>query len=360
VGNRKHQRVKTILPVRITGSDSAGNRFLIIAHTLDISDNGARLGGVVGPIGEGDIIELQYQHRKAKCQVQWITTSGEKQQAGVSLIEANKDLWGTSLVEGEYLDAYEPPRKGGAIISTRKTPRYEANASVDLVTVPDHRTLSGQLQNISLGGCYVKTFEPLEVHTKLELLIQLDGVRINTFGVVRSCHAARGMGLKFTGFRTAEDEVALSTVVAGFAGEKTVAKQKKASASVSEKLQKVTKELYEVEETIKSAHLDPGILREFREAVGQVRSTSWAVQRYFEVGENQESSEDVLAFLNTERIRLAVRMCQHLSNDLKRQEIGTQSPHLAGLLEAVENLFTRLAGFEFKVVETGAKKAKAR
>ena len=97
------------------------------------------------------------------------------------------------------------------------------------------------------------------------------------------------------------------------------------------------------------------ILREFREAVGQVRSTSWAVQKFFEIGDEQKPSE-VLAFLNTERIRLATRLCQHLNNDIKRQEIDRQSPYLEGLLETVETLFTRLAGFEFRVADLGSKK----
>jgi hypothetical protein len=44
-------------------------------------------------------------------------------------------------------------------------------------------------------------------------------------------------------------------------------------------------------------------------------------------------------------------MCNHLASDLKKQEINKQSPHLAELLEVVEDLFTRLAGFEFKVVD---------
>jgi hypothetical protein len=342
--------VKTILPVRIAGMDEAGNRFLAIAHTMDISDTGARLGGVVAPIQEGSTVELQYQHRKAKFKVQWIDQKGEKQQAGIALLEPNKDVWGTTLSKGEFVDDYQPPRKQTHAVSTRKTPRYEANASVDLILLPEHRTLSGQLQNISQGGCYVRVFQSVDVHAQAELLIQIDGTRINAFGTVRSSHAGRGIGIKFTGFRTAEDEMALTATIAVMAGNAEERKQPAATNALSEKLRKATKELYELEETIKQVKLDPGILREFREAVGQVRSTSWAMQRYFEQG-NDTNPQDVLEFLNTERIRLAVRMCNHLASDLKKQEINKQSPHLAELLEVVEDLFTRLAGFEFKVVD---------
>jgi hypothetical protein len=198
----------------------------------------------------------------------------------------------------------------------------------------------------------VRILDPVDVHTQAELLIQVDGTRINAFGTVRSSHAGRGMGIKFTGFRSAEDEMALTATIAVMAGNGGDKKQKQpASANaLSEKVRKATKELYELEEVIKQSKLDPGIFREFREAVGQVRSTSWAMQRYFDQG-NDARPGDVLQFLNTERIRLAVRMCNHLASDLKKQEINRQSPHLAELLEAVEDLFTRLAGFEFKVVD---------
>jgi len=44
---------------------------------------------------------------------------------------------------------------------------------------------------------------------------------------------------------------------------------------------------------------------------------------------------------------------------LRRHEIDRQSPHLADLLETVEDLFTGLAGFEFKIVDYGVRKVGA-
>jgi len=355
MGNRTQRRVKTVLPVRLGGLGTDGERFVAVAHTIDISASGARLGGVVAPVAFGATVELQYQYRKAKFEVLWVGRSGDKQQVGLRCLEPSKDLWGTQLDSGNFADDYVAPRKAQDYAAYRKQPRFEAQASVDLITQPDLRTFGGELQNLSAGGCYVRTFTPLDVNTKVEVLIQLDGARINAFGIVRSSQPEKGMGLEFTAFRAPEDELTLHAKVADLAGGEKVPLRLKEYSQLATRLQAVTKELYEVEEAIKSAQIEPEILREFREAVGQVRSTSWALQKFFEIGDEQKPSE-VLAFLNTERIRLATRLCQHLNNDIKRQEIDRQSPYLEGLLETVETLFTRLAGFEFRVADLGSKR----
>lgn len=357
MGNRRQKRVKTVIPVRLGGTDIAGNRFVAMAHTIDISSSGTRLGGVVAEIESGAKVELQYRHLKARFEVQWVHKTGNDQQVGLKSLEPTKDLWGASLDAKGFEDDYQAPKKVAPTASTRKAPRYTALASVDLVTLPEHRTLSSELQNISAGGCYLKCFTPLDPGHKVEMLVQLDGLRINAFGMVRSCHPAKGMGVEFTGFRAAEDELALHAKVAELAGEDKPKKKKlKEQSEVSKRLQQVTKELYDVEETIKASAVDREILREFREAVGQVRSTTWALQKAFEFEGEDEGSDDVLAFLNTERIRLATRLCRHLISDLKKREVDRQSPHLVDLLDAVEVLFTRLAGFEFTVADLGARK----
>jgi hypothetical protein len=293
---------------------------------------------------------------QGKFEITWVR-GGNEQQLGLRALEPMKDIWGASLDASAFQDDYEARKKPATLVSTRSQPRFEASASVDIFTVPDRRTMSAELQNISSGGCYLRSFAPLEAGTKTELLIQMDGMRVNAFGIVRSSHAASGMGLKFTGFHTPDDEMVLNTKLAELAGEVAAPKSKKQYSEISERLQKVTRELYEVEGVIKNSVVEPQIMREFREAVGQVRSTSWAVQKFFEL-EDQKNSEDVLAFLNTERIRLATRLCEHLCADLKRQEVDRQSPHLAAL-ETVEDLFTRLAGFEFKMVDMGARRGGA-
>ena len=44
IGQRRHKRIKVVLPVRICGKDAANNSVNELVHTLDITPNGARLG----------------------------------------------------------------------------------------------------------------------------------------------------------------------------------------------------------------------------------------------------------------------------------------------------------------------------
>src|SRR2546425_8521657 len=41
IGQRRHKRIKVVLPVRISGKDAANNPVNELAHTLDITPNGA-------------------------------------------------------------------------------------------------------------------------------------------------------------------------------------------------------------------------------------------------------------------------------------------------------------------------------
>ena len=350
--------MRTILPVRFGGSDISGNPFAGMAHTIDISHSGARLGGIHAELLAGDELEIQYQHRKARFEIAWVKKSGNGFLAGISALPPIKDIWGAKLDSKHVEDVYVPHKKKAAP-STRTQPRYAANASVDVLTFPDRHAANAELQNLSRGGCYLKSLTPLEIGKRTELTIQLDSLRINAFGVVRSCHPAQGMGLRFTDFLTPEDKLALHAKIAELANEEEVPKERKKVSDVSEQLQAATKQLYKIEEAMKASAVDAAVFREFRQAVGQVRSTSWAVQKAFELEGEKQGQADVIAFLNTERIRLATKICQQLCHDLKRQEIDRQSPHLADLLESVEELFTRLAGFEFKIVDYGVRKTNA-
>src|SRR4051812_18607260 len=148
MGSRRQSRMRTVLPVRLGGTDSLGNRFVAMAHTIDISHAGARIGGIVAELVAGEELDVQYHHRKARFGIAWVRKSGNDFMAGLKALDPSKDVWGTNLERDEVEDPYDPPKKK-EVVSTRSQPRYEASASVDLITVPDHRTASAELQNLS-------------------------------------------------------------------------------------------------------------------------------------------------------------------------------------------------------------------
>jgi hypothetical protein len=103
-GKRRSMRTKAVVPTRVC---IAGSEESHLAHTLDVSEHGVRLGGFRGELKVGDKIEIQYRHKRAHFRVLWITVregSSEKQ-IGAECVEPEKQLWGVEFPEQK--DEYE-------------------------------------------------------------------------------------------------------------------------------------------------------------------------------------------------------------------------------------------------------------
>jgi len=72
------------LAVRVFGMDAVGRPFSRNAHTLDISDRGARLSGLEAKLLVGDVIGVQLGDSKARCRVIWVTGPALPIDAGVA------------------------------------------------------------------------------------------------------------------------------------------------------------------------------------------------------------------------------------------------------------------------------------
>ncbi|MGA2695884.1 MAG: PilZ domain-containing protein [Terriglobales bacterium] len=94
--NRRHNRTKAVLPVKVTGKDVMGNSYQDWAHTLDITPGGARLGTIHRQFALGDSVTVQYRQRKADFRVVWtklLKTQGEYQ-IGLEMLTQERDPWG--------------------------------------------------------------------------------------------------------------------------------------------------------------------------------------------------------------------------------------------------------------------------
>jgi hypothetical protein len=91
--NRKSARSKMVLPVKISvGSDSQ------LAHTLDISSTGARIGALRSQLQAGTIVTLRRGAKKANFRVQWVRQLGPNEaQAGIECLESQEQFWGIDL-----------------------------------------------------------------------------------------------------------------------------------------------------------------------------------------------------------------------------------------------------------------------
>jgi len=97
---RRTQRSTESLRVIIRGQDRHGNPFAQSSHTLDISEDGARLDNVAYLTSPGQIIEVKRRwHGKARFRVAWIGQLGssESNQIGICTLESGKLPWKSKL-----------------------------------------------------------------------------------------------------------------------------------------------------------------------------------------------------------------------------------------------------------------------
>ena len=91
--------MKMVLPVRVWARDAANKPVLELAHTLDITPNGARLGAIRHPLKTGDKLTLQYHQRKIQFRVVWIApVEGKAEyQVGLETVGGAGETWGLEL-----------------------------------------------------------------------------------------------------------------------------------------------------------------------------------------------------------------------------------------------------------------------
>jgi hypothetical protein len=361
MGKRKQARIKSVVPVRIWGVDGQGKPFAEVAHTLDISYAGVRLGGVSGTVAAGSVIALQCRHRKGQFEVTWAGRPGSSRakQLGLKNLDPARDIFGLSLKDeylvDDYVGAVEVEGSDRKDRETRRSPRYTCTGGASFNVANSPTSAWAELQDISKTGTYLTTLSPLPVGTEVEMTVHLDEERVQVVGKVRTCHPMVGMGVEFQRFLNEDAEAKLEATLkrlregAAFPAPRGIT-VKPDAAAISMRLQGVTKELESIDQLIQNGPVDPTVLGEFRDAVSQVRNTAWALQRWMELEQSQLSPYPVLSYLNAERIALATRLCDSLNNEFQRSDLRRQKKSLDGLLAAVEKLFTRLAGIDLSVL----------
>jgi hypothetical protein len=94
---RKSPRRKMVLPVKVSI-----DKVTHLAHTIDIADTGARLGGLRTQLQPGMIVYLQRGLQKAKFRIAWIRQLAPTElQAGVECLETQINFWGVDLSDRE-------------------------------------------------------------------------------------------------------------------------------------------------------------------------------------------------------------------------------------------------------------------
>ena len=231
MGKRRAPRIEQKLPARIYGLDHKGKPFSINVETLDVSQTGARLGGVRQFEAPGETIGLEYKGNKARFYVAWVGRSGSSRdgQIGVRAVDPKKDIW-TMTLPAAAVDLYQKPfihhssssHEVLSFLEYRNERRFSKRLGVQAgaKVITDGETIGwgnygwGICSHISCTGCYVETHKPLLLDTRIEIILRLRNREMRAKGQVRSVRKNFGMGIEFIEMSD-EDIAYLAEVVEG-------------------------------------------------------------------------------------------------------------------------------------------------
>src|ERR1700758_2342097 len=94
MNQRRKDRTKAVLPVKAKAG--AGAVFEELAHTLDVTAGGARLGAIRRQLNVLDEITVFYRQRKMQFRVVWVKKlQGTSEfQVGLQAVVQDKEGWG--------------------------------------------------------------------------------------------------------------------------------------------------------------------------------------------------------------------------------------------------------------------------
>lgn len=98
VNRRQQERKQGVLPVRVRGKDASGAVFETLAHTLDLTPTGARLGAIHHQLKTLDTLVVLFRQRRVEFSVVWTKQldGRNEYQVGLQLTTQESDPWGLS------------------------------------------------------------------------------------------------------------------------------------------------------------------------------------------------------------------------------------------------------------------------
>jgi PilZ domain len=90
-------------------------------------------------------------------------------------------------------------KAAGSPADRRRSERFKCQGSARFRTEEDVVHTYGTLTDVSLHGCYVEMMATSPVGTKVNMLLEVNGIRAAVRGIVRVSYPFLGMGIEFTG-----------------------------------------------------------------------------------------------------------------------------------------------------------------
>lgn len=205
MSTRSSFRRKVVLALHVVRRESGQKQ---LAHTLDVTETSARLGGLNLLLEAGEVIEIKRGARRARFEVVWMGAPGSPLdgQAGIRTLEPGKSIWGVDLPADQgdcavdvSLRNSKPPVRlaSNSPAGKRHFERYSCSGSASIKTVEASFALHGEVKDISEGGIYVEMTAPMAVGTEVMIGLKMEDVWIEFAGLVRTSYPLVGMGIAF-------------------------------------------------------------------------------------------------------------------------------------------------------------------
>jgi len=195
-----------VLPVTVLRGQGGEKQ---LAHTLDVTEISARLGGLRMQLEPGEIIEIQRAGVKAKFQVLWMGLPGTETegQAGVRGLDPGKSIWSVHLPADQpdiAVDIFHLREGNGRncapIIShseQSETFRFECSAGATLRAPGSSYPFRVQIKTIHPGGIDVESITTLPLNTVVSLEMKVEGIHVESTGMVTGSTPRVGMEISF-------------------------------------------------------------------------------------------------------------------------------------------------------------------
>ena len=194
MGKRREPRKDIRVPVRIFGTDNAGQIFSEKVFTVNVSRHGAELSGVRAQPHVDEIIGLTYGQIKGHFRVKWVGEPGTARLGHIGLLNLSpeKPLWDFPLpgpmVDGTARDAHD----------RRAYPRMKCANSVEVYPTRDSTPIRARVGDMGLGGCFVEMPNPLPKGTEIRIAIWVKETKLWAKGRVIHGVPGYGIGIEFT------------------------------------------------------------------------------------------------------------------------------------------------------------------
>jgi len=215
MGRRRHQRFKSKLTVKIYGTDNLGQPFSQTASVVEVSEQGLRLEGVEVLDRAGRSVIVERRGDKALYRVMWVGAGALAGQAGLMNLEPQKSIFNFHfppsgpdqyIVPRSHRSAFDPGFRKlldqrrlaeSREDERRQHPRCVCRGDAEIYVQDAKRPERGRFSDLSRGGCFVEMLLPIELDTKVSVVLLIAQGRIRAEGVVRYLLPNFGVGVQF-------------------------------------------------------------------------------------------------------------------------------------------------------------------